>query len=86
LEAGIQSVLKQNQVPANSDYSDPPNAYNLLSAGMGFGIPIAKKQKLIVDFKIKNLLNTTYRDYLNRFRYYADEMGRNYTLKLKLTF
>ena len=86
LEAGIQSVLKQSQVPANSDYSDPPNAYNLLSAGMGLGIPIAKKQKLIVNFKIKNLLNTTYRDYLNRFRYYADEMGRNYTLKLKLTF
>ncbi|MDG1476289.1 MAG: TonB-dependent receptor [Vicingaceae bacterium] len=86
VEAGIQSVLKQNQVPDNSDYLEPPNAYNLLSTGMGFGIPITKKQKLIVDFKIKNLLNTTYRDYLNRFRYYADEMGRNYTLKLKLTF
>ena len=55
LEASVQSVLKQNQVPANSDYSEPPNAYNLLSAGMGFGIPIAKKQKIIVDFKIKNL-------------------------------
>jgi iron complex outermembrane receptor protein len=86
LEAGIQSVLKQNQIPANSDYSPPPNAYNLLSAGFGFGIPLAKKQQLIVDFKIKNLLNTAYRDYLNRFRYYADEMGRNYTLKLKLIF
>jgi len=86
VEAGIQSVLNQNQVPDNSDYSNPPDGYNLLSAGMGFGIPIAQKQKLIVDFKIKNLLNTTYRDYLNRFRYYADEMGRNYTLKLKLTF
>ncbi|MBL4669723.1 MAG: TonB-dependent receptor [Flavobacteriales bacterium] len=86
LEAGIQSVLKQDHIPANSDYSPPPNAYNLLSAGLGFGIPLAKKQELIVDFKIKNLLNTAYRDYLNRFRYYADEMGRNYTLKLKLIF
>ena len=86
LEAGIQSVLKQDHIPANSDYSPPPNAYNLLSAGLGFGIPLAKKQQLILDFKIKNLLNTAYRDYLNRFRYYADEMGRNFTLKLKLIF
>jgi len=86
LEIGIQSVLKQNHIPVNSDYSPPPNAYNLLSAGFGFGIPLVKKQQLIVDFKIKNLLNTAYRDYLNRFRYYTDEMGRNYTLKLKLTF
>jgi len=86
LETGIQNVLKQNHVPANSDYSPPPNAYNLLSAGLGFGISVAKKQQLIVDFKIKNVLNTVYRDYLDRFRYYTDEMGRNYTLKLKLIF
>jgi iron complex outermembrane receptor protein len=86
IEIGLQNVLKQHHIPANSDYSSPPDAYNLLSAGLGFGIPIVNKQKLIVDFKIKNLLNTAYRDYLNRFRYYADEMGRNYTLKLKLIF
>jgi iron complex outermembrane receptor protein len=86
IETGIQNVLQQQNVPANSDYSPPPKAYNLLSFGLGFGIPISKKQNLIVDFKINNLLNTAYRDYLNRFRYYADEMGRNFALKLKLTF
>ena len=86
VEAGIQSVLKQNNVPLNSDYSTPPNAYNLFNAGFGFDLPITQKQKVVVNFEIKNILNTAYRDYLNRFRYYADEMGRNYTLKLKLTF
>ena len=86
VEAGVESVLKQNNVPLNSDYSNPPNAYNLFNAGLGFDLPISKNQKVVVNFKIKNILNTTYRDYLNRFRYYADEMGRNYTLKLKLTF
>jgi iron complex outermembrane receptor protein len=86
VEAGFQNILRQNHIPDNSDYLVPPESYNLLRAGLGFGFPIAKKQKLVVNFEVKNLLNTAYRDYLNRFRYYADEMGRNYTLKLKLTF
>jgi hypothetical protein len=29
---------------------------------------------------IENMMNTTYRDYLNRQRYFADALGRNITL------
>ncbi len=86
IEAGIETVLEQLNVPDNSDYLAPPKSYNLFSFGAGFTIPTYKEQKLIVNFEINNLLNTVYRDYLNRFRYYADEMGRNYSVKLKLTF
>ncbi len=83
---GVESVFEQKLVPNNSDYVDPPSAYNLMTLGVGFSIPTYKKQQLVVDFGINNLLNTVYRDYLNRFRYYADELGRNYTINLKLTF
>jgi iron complex outermembrane receptor protein len=31
-----------------------------------------------------NLLNQTYRDYLNRFRYFTAEMGRNVTLRVRV--
>ena len=86
VEAGIETVLEQTLVPDNSDYLAPPKAYNLFSFGAGFTVPTYKEQKLIVNFEINNLLNTVYRDYLNRFRYYTDNMGRNYSLKLKLTF
>ena len=86
LEANLTTVLEQTKVPENSDYLTPPPAYNLVGIGAGFSIPTFKKQQLIVDFTINNLLNKAYRDYLNRFRYYADEMGRNYSLKMKLTF
>ncbi len=86
VELGLETVLEQTLVPDSSDYIVPPVGYNLLSFGLGFSIPTYKKQKLVVDFGINNLLNTVYRDYLNRFRYYADEMGRNYTINLKLTF
>ena len=86
LEANIETVLEQVNVPDNSDYLAPPKSYNLLGVAAGFTLPTYKQQKLIVNFEINNLLNTVYRDYLNRFRYYADEMGRNYSLKFKLTF
>lgn len=86
IELGLETVLEQKLVPDNSDYLEPPKGYNLMSLNLGFSIPTYKKQKLIVDFGINNLLNTVYRDYLNRFRYYADELGRNYTVNLKLTF
>ena len=29
-------------------------------------------------------MNTTYRDYMDRFRYFTDAIGRNYTLRIKI--
>jgi len=68
----------------------PPKGYELLSLQVGLEIPLYKTKKqtvpLIIGMQINNLLNTTYRDYLNKFRYYSDEMGRNFILQLKTTF
>lgn len=86
VELGLENVLEQTLVPDSSDYMAPPKGYNLVTFSLGFSIPTYKKQKIVVDFGINNLFNTVYRDYLNRFRYYADELGRNYTINLKLTF
>ena len=52
---------------------------------MGFVVPI-KNQSITFNLVVDNLLNTTYRDYLNRFRYYSDELGRNISLKIKVPF
>src|SRR5690606_4213542 len=81
----IEHVLTQTRVPANSDYTNPPAGYMLLNVQTGIKIPMAS-QKITVDFEINNLFNATYRDYLNRFRYFADEMGRNYSIKIKIPF
>jgi iron complex outermembrane receptor protein len=32
---------------------------------------------------VYNVLNTRYRDYMNRFRYFNDEVGRNLVVQLK---
>ncbi|KKM72261.1 hypothetical protein LCGC14_1422330, partial [marine sediment metagenome] len=49
-------------------------------------IGIRGKSDLTVGFGITNILNTSYRNYLNRLRYYADDLGRNFTLSLKLNY
>lgn len=78
-------VNKQWRVPSNSDYAPPPPAYTLLNVEMGTTVNI-KQQQLIIGLGGSNLLNAAYRDYMNRFRYYADETGRNITLRLKVPF
>jgi iron complex outermembrane receptor protein len=32
------------------------------------------------------MLNTRYRNYMNRWRYFADEAGINFSIKLKIPF
>jgi iron complex outermembrane receptor protein len=39
-----------------------------------------------LGFSVFNLLDTKYRDYLNRQRFYADEMGRNFQIQLKINY
>lgn len=78
-------VSKQNHVPANSDYAAPPAGYMLLSASIGFSIPYGK-HLMNVSFTASNLLNVTYRDYMDRFRYFTDEPGRNFTLRVRIPF
>jgi iron complex outermembrane receptor protein len=41
---------------------------------------------LTTTLAVSNLLNTNYRDYLNRQRFFADDLGRNFTLQLKLNY
>lgn len=78
-------VTAQNHVPPNSDYVPPPKGYTLLNADLGFSVPV-KQQLISVSISANNVLNTVYRDYLNRFRYYANDLGRNIILRLKIPF
>lgn len=78
-------VLRQYWYPVGIDFAPPPNGYYLLHIHAGIVIPITS-HSLSVIFQCDNVLNVAYRDYLNRFRYYADNMGRNFSLKIKYHF
>jgi iron complex outermembrane receptor protein len=92
------SILKNNQIsintslvdkmrnlPENSDYVPAPEGYFLLGMGLSGNVNL-KKQELRFYLSVDNLLNKKYRNYLNRFRYYADETGRNISVHLVLPF
>ncbi|MGE0566855.1 MAG: TonB-dependent receptor [Bacteroidia bacterium] len=76
-------VSKQWRVPANTDFAPPPEAYYLLGLNLGSDITV-KRQKIKFVFSVTNLLNTRYRDYLDRFRYYTDAQGVSYNLRISI--
>jgi iron complex outermembrane receptor protein len=78
-------VAKQTKVPANQDYAPPPGAYSLYNAHLGFKL-LLNKTYADVDVAVNNLTNVNYKDYLDRFRYFAAEPGRNIILRLRVPF
>jgi iron complex outermembrane receptor protein len=93
-------VLKQNNYPDNNftvylpaqdtyalvDISSTPSNYHLLHIYTDAVFHLSKKTDIQISASITNLLNTKYRNYLNRLRYYADDLGRNYNLQLKINY
>lgn len=79
-------VAEQKRVPPNSEFMPPPSAYHLWSFQLGGDILLTEKQKIIWGVTAQNLFNAAYRDYLNRFRYYSLEQGRNVSIRLKWSF
>jgi iron complex outermembrane receptor protein len=96
ISIAIQSnyVFRQNEFPNTNfevvlpdsiqtvDISTPPSGYHLLN----LNITAAIRPDMQVGLYVNNLLNTSYRNYLNRLRYYADDVGRNITLQLKYNY
>lgn len=90
-------VARQNRAPAvterqenggiifTGDFAPPPPAYFLLGAEAGFSWAV-RGQPVNVVLTSSNLANVSYRDYLNRFRYFTDEPGRNISLKINVPF
>lgn len=98
VKMGMQHVTEQTRVPptgnievkdANgnislqSDYTPPPPAYTLVNLEAGSGLMV-KNRKLDFVLTVSNLFNSSYRDYLNAFRYFSLDRGRNIAIKMKM--
>lgn len=81
------NIIMDNELsPVLVDISSPPRGYALLSFYSEMTFEITKKSTLTTSLSVQNIANTTYRDYLNRQRYYVDEMGRNIQIQLKFNY
>lgn len=83
--AGPQFVSKQFRAPQNIDFLPPPSGYVLWSAGLGLHRE-KKPFPFDLSLELENAFNTRYRDYLNRFRYFAWDLGRNVHFRLTIPF
>lgn len=79
-------VVNNELTPVVVDISSPPKGYHLLHFYSEMTFKINKKNSLTTSFGVQNIMNTTYRDYLNRQRFYVDEMGRNVQVQLKFNY
>lgn len=85
MQLSWNAIAKQNRVPEGVDYALPPDAYQLLGMNAGFGFkPFEKAKVWSLNMSIQNLLNTAYRDYLSRYRYFTDDAGFNLIIRLKI--
>jgi len=73
-------------VPVEVDISSPPPAYHLLHFTSDFQFKVSEHSLATLGFSVFNILDTSYRDYLNRQRFYADELGRNFQIQLKINY
>ncbi len=69
----------------NFDFIAAPQGYALLSVTTGLSLPVSNTK---LDFRLTadNLTNTRYREYTNRMRYFANEIGRNISVAVNLSF
>lgn len=79
----VTQRLENNQIIFTGDFAPPPAGYTLLGAELG-GLWRLGRQRVNIILTGTNLLNRAYRDYLDRFRYFANEPGRNIMLKVKI--
>ncbi|TDB64235.1 TonB-dependent receptor [Arundinibacter roseus] len=79
-------VAEQRRVPPASDFAPPPAAYSLWAVQAGGKWEVSPKNQLELTITVDNLFDTVYRDYLNRFRYFSDEIGRMISLRAQWSF
>jgi iron complex outermembrane receptor protein len=96
-----QNVLRQRRFPDTNptvsvfedgkkvdkivDISTPPSGYHNLGIDLNWGSYALFSSKVDIALTFDNILNTRYRDYLNRLRFYSHEVGRNIMLQVKIT-
>lgn len=87
-EAAVSATtaLRQTRIPAEGLLKAAPDGFTILTLDLMWRQSLRKGRKLNVGLSINNLTQTRYREYLNFFRYFADEPGLNAGLRAKMDF
>ncbi len=87
----VTHAFRQTRFPTTVDeagsvvalgYAEPPPAYTLWSAQIQTDVALGGSRPARVSLGVDNLLDTTYRDVLSRYRLFAHDTGRNVALRI----
>jgi iron complex outermembrane receptor protein len=76
-------TAQQKRILPEMDFKSPPESYFRFDAGLEYEFTV-HKQAFQIQLTVHNITDTRYREYLNRFRYFVDEPGRNLIVKLNI--
>ena len=79
-------VDRQHRFDRSTDLTDSPDPYHLFGLEASLAKPLGSRQSLRLSLSVDNLLNTEYKEYTNRARYYAHDAGRDIRLALRWQF
>ena len=85
LSATAVWVARQRHILVSQDFLPPPPAYSLITLRLTKSWTW-KGNAVTAALEADNLLNETYRDYLDRQRYYADSPGRSLNIRIGYTW
>jgi iron complex outermembrane recepter protein len=85
VQTQVPIVWKQSRYESALDIAAPPAGHTLWHMQTRYGIQL-EKVKLQVTVEAENMLDKSYRNYMNRLRYYADDTGRSFNLKCRITY
>jgi iron complex outermembrane recepter protein len=80
-----QYNFRQDNLKSQQDFIPAPEAYLLFGARFSLERQFGS-QRILAYLQVENILNTRYRDYLNRLRYFADDLGRNISLGVTINY
>ena len=80
-------VAKQTRFDPDKDLvPDSPDGYFLLNGTADFAIKLPRGREVKFMLVGDNVLNALYKEYTDRFRYYAHERGANFSLRTLVRF
>jgi iron complex outermembrane recepter protein len=77
--------ISSTPIDSNFDFMDAPDPYFVLRIDLSASLPLGNRE-LTFSLTGENLLNHSYRNYMNRLRYYADETGINILVRINYKF
>jgi iron complex outermembrane receptor protein len=99
VQVSIPTVLQQTRAPLTVsprdipeytgervyDIAPAPGGYTLVNVELGIKVPV-KENTLSISLAGENLGDVSYRNYMNRLRYFADDVGRTFIIRLNYNF